>query len=373
MPRGTPYFERLSRRIRALGGLWNAHLHLDRANTLDATLALLEAEEAGASHLSLQRKHALIPAVHADACYDADALALRVNDVLDRLEEAGTRRADTLVDVTADRLGLRALDQFLGFREERAGRIELRVGAYSPLGFRDAEPARFALLVEGTKRADFIGALPERDDRADYPDHIGFDESVRRMLALAHEAGKPLHLHLDQRNHPRETGGERVLACMRELGLAQARERTPWVWWIHAISPSTYDEARFERLLAGMQEANVGVIVCPSAALSMRQLRPVPTPTANSIARVLDFLAAGIPVRVGSDNICDITSPAGSPDLLDELFVLAHALRFFDVEVLAKLGAGAPLDAADTARVRAHLAEDAREVAASLARRGHAP
>ena len=86
--------------------------------------------------------------------------------------------------------------------------------------------------------------------------------------------------------------------------------------------------------------------------------------TANSIARVLEFLAAGVQVRLGSDNICDVTSPLGTPDLMDEIFVLANAVRYYDLGVLAKLGAGVPLDADDRKRVQAHLDDDAEIVAA---------
>ena len=97
-------------------------------------------------------------------------------------------------------------------------------------------------------------------------------------------------------------------------------------------------------------------------AACMRQRRPVSSPTHNSTARLLEMLAAGVPVRVGSDNVCDITSPAGTTDLVQELFVLANTVRFYDEGVLAKLGAGVPLDAAERALVIEHLDRDAAEV-----------
>jgi hypothetical protein len=98
----------------------------------------------------------------------------------------------------------------------------------------------------------------------------------------------------------------------------------------------------------------------------MRQYRTVLTPTGNSIARVLEMAAAGVHVRLGSDNICDITSPAGTPDLMHEIYVLCNALRYYDVEILAKFSAGLRLDAADRLRLQRHLAEDRREIAAIL-------
>jgi hypothetical protein len=53
MTRGTPYFIELRREIARRGGLFNAHLHMDRSGTLEETQALLGDE--GISHLLLQR------------------------------------------------------------------------------------------------------------------------------------------------------------------------------------------------------------------------------------------------------------------------------------------------------------------------------
>jgi len=275
---------------------------------------------------------------------------------------AGTTRADTLVDVTADGVGLRAFQVFRETKARRRGEIELGIGAYSPLGFRDDEPGRWDLVVEAAREADFIGSLPERDDTESYPEHIGFLEHCRRMLGLAGELSKSIHIHVDQRNDPSERGAETVLRAVEEVGAPPSPSGEPMVWLIHLISPSTYEEGRFRKLVEGMQRLNVGVICCPSAAISMRQFRPLKTPTFNSIARVLDLLAEGISVRVGSDNICDICSPAGTPDLLWEIFVLCNAIRYYDEGVLAKIAAGLTLSAPECAAIRQHLEEDAAEV-----------
>jgi cytosine/creatinine deaminase len=365
----TSFFLGLDHRIEALGGLFNAHLHIDRAETLDATLDLLGCSDlSGASAISLSGKHALIPMVHASSCYDPPKLEARVDDCIERLMALGTARADSVVDVTDDRVGFDALDRLLGIAARRSGSIDFRVGAYSPLGFRDDAPGRWALVEEAAIRADFVGALPERDDRQDYPDHIGFEESCRRFLDLAHRTGKSLHMHVDQRNHDAEAGAELVLRVSRDMGLARPDGAEPLIWLVHMISPSTYDEERFATLAEGLAEEGIGVICCPSAAISMRQIRPIASPTGNSIARVLELLAAGVHVRLGSDNVCDITSPAGTLDLRDELFVLAHALRFYDIGVLARLAAGQRLTREERARVVAHLAEDRREVTVAAAR-----
>lgn len=357
----TPYFEELHGKIAGLGGLFNSHLHLDRSGTYHTTVDMLSGrgEKHGAA-LPLSGKHALISLIHASGLYDSNILEARTAEYLDLMVEAGTTRADTVVDCSPDRVGLSALETFLGLKERYADRIDFRSGAYSPFGFRDDEPHRWDLLRRAADAADFIGLLPERDDHDLYPDHIGFHESVRRCLLLAAELGKSVHIHVDQANHIYEDGSETTVSIVRELGLSGAGRGEPLIWLIHVISPSRYDEPRFRKLVADLADLNIGIIVCPSAAISMRQYRAFSTPTSNSIARVLEFLEAGVHVRVGSDNICDITSPMGTPDLMAELFVLANAVRFYDIDIFAKLGAGVSLDDADRARIREHLAVDAR-------------
>src|SRR5262245_37386963 len=317
----TPFFTELRSRITSLGGAFNAHLHLDRGGTYHATLDLLVAAEDAmteTSHLSLSAKHAIIPLVHASHCYDEKELTERVSGYLDMIVAAGATRADTLVDVTLDRVGETAFEQFLALKKSFQNSLDLRVGAYSPLGFKDSEPKRWELLERAAQRADFLGGLPERDDRIDYPNHVGFDEFCRRVLLLSMKTNKPIHIHADQKNFPLEDGSERIVKAMKDVGMnSSSVEDEPMVWLVHVISPSTYPESRFQQLLESFVEHNVGVICCPSAAISMRQIREMMSPTFNSIARVLDLLAAGVQVRIGSDNICDITSPAGTPDLVD--------------------------------------------------------
>ena len=366
MPRtkSSPYFETLNAEILALGGGFNAHIHIDRAGTYDETVRLLRDRGVrDGANFTLAGKHSLIPMVHASSLYDRDSLIDRVSFYLDAMVEFGTRRADSVVDVTLDRVGTTALDTLAELRAQYAGRIDFRLGAYSPLGFRDDEPERWALLERAAERADFVGLLPERDDKNNYPDHIGFEESCRRGIGLAARLDKDLHIHVDQANHPLEDGGELVARAVRDMGLGRAEGETPFVWLIHLISPSTYDEPRFGDLAEHLAELGIGVICCPSAAISMRQLRPILSPTNNCIARVLDLLDHGVQVRIGSDNICDITSHMGTPDLLEEVFVLANAMRIYDIGILAKIAAGVPLDGEDRERLRQHLKEDAAAVA----------
>ena len=104
-----------------------------------------------------------------------------MSQTLDEMIAVGTRRVDSMVDVTPDRVGTTAL---------------------APFGFRNDMPAQWDIFAKGIEQADFIGCLPKADDVIDDPGHIGFDEHCRRMHALAQDTGKMLHVHTDQPTCP---------------------------------------------------------------------------------------------------------------------------------------------------------------------------
>jgi cytosine/adenosine deaminase-related metal-dependent hydrolase len=363
MPARNVFYDLLADRIGELGGLHNAHLHLDRNSTLDPRyMAGVDLTVLTNSYVSLKKKHSLIHNLHAGPAFETADLETRVNACIDQMVSAGTRRADTMVDVTADRVGLSALDTLGEIRDRRRGEIELRLGAYTPFGFRDTEPARWETYTAGAEKADFLGCLPEADDIEDYPNNIGFEVHCERHLELAARLGKMLHVHTDQRNDPAERGTERLLDVMRVHGGPSSADGAPVVWAVHMVSPAAYDEDRHRRLVDSLLRCNIGVITCPSAALGMRQLRPIYAPTHNSIPRVLEMLRAGVHVRLGSDNVADICSPSTTADLTDELFVLSAAIRFYDIEILARLGAGLPMTETDRERIADHLSRNEAEI-----------
>ncbi len=365
--RSTPFYRQLAEEIEQLGGMHNAHLHLDRAGILDESYFGGESIPVlDSSHVSLKKKHYLINSLHEGRAYEPGNLKQRANECLDIMVATNTRTADTLVDVTADRVGLNALATFEEIRADREHEITLRLGAYSPLGFSDDQPERWEIYAEGARRADFIAALPEADELDDYPGNIGFEEHCRRTLEIARETGKMLHVHTDQRNEPGENGTERLIEIMQKHGAPELPNGEPAVWAVHMISPTTYDDIRFERLARNLVEHNIGVISCPSAALGMRQLRPLMTPTYNSIPRILELAAAGVHIRIASDNIADMASPSTTADLIDEVFVLSAAIRFYHVGILARFAAGVGLTDDQREILREHLRHNDAEIAKVL-------
>lgn len=358
----NPFYIRLSEQIRSLGGIFNAHLHLDRVYTLDDKYMVTSDHRIlQNSYVSLHKKHSLISSLHAGPAYDETDFKKRVNLCVDGMVACNTFRADTMVDVTNDQVGLRAMQMMREIKQARREEIDLQLAAYSPLGFKDDEPERWQIFEEGVQMADFIGCLPEADDIDDYPEHIGFMEHCRRMLALSKKHRKALHVHTDQRNEPSENGTERLIEAVRQYGAPTSEDGQPMVWAVHMISPSTYDEARFDALVEGLIECNIGVICCPSAAIGMRQLRPIMTPTYNCIPRILELAERGVHLRLASDNIADICSPSTTEDLVDEIFILSAAIRFYDTDILAKLAHGTTLDESSRQVIRDHLHKNQTE------------
>ncbi len=357
MPELQTFLADIEEQAAYLGGYYNAHIHLDRAGTLNC-LSKPSDEGSAKSALSLTQKHGLIPAIHRSGAYETEALKTRARFFIEQMISSGTTRVDTVVDVDGDHLRLSALETMASIKEEFAGQLELQIGSYCPFGFRSGQCSNWENVRQGAIFADFIGLLPERDDTALYPDHIGYRESCRKGLMLSEETSKPIHIHVDQANHASDHGSETVVDVMEELELNHSNLEEPRVWLVHVISPTVYDEDRFMTLRDKLAYRNVGIVTCPSAAISMRQYRSVMSPTDNCIARVLELVAAGVSVRIGTDNICDITSPLGTTDMAMELFVLANAIRYYDAEFLAKMAAGISLNDCDLQRVKDHLLEN---------------
>lgn len=363
MSLNSPFYTKLREEISRLGGCYNAHLHLDRINTLaDGLVDHGKLKVLDNSHISLQKKHALIATVHEGPAYDSDNLQARLNQATEILIDANTSVADTMVDVTDDRVQTHALDMVQETAKRLADKIQINAAVYSPLGFCDHEPGRWNLFEKAARQADFIGALPEADDRDDYPENIGFEEHCHRTLDLARRENKMLHVHTDQRNLPSECGTERLVEVVRKEGSLPKIDGSPAIWAVHMISPSTYEDKRFYKLVDGLLENDIGVICCPSAALGMRQLRPQLTPTYNSIPRLLELAAAGVAIRLGSDNVADMCSPSTTADLVDEIFILSAALRFYKIEILAKFAAGQPLSELEKQEIKEHLHKNDLEI-----------
>jgi cytosine deaminase len=312
--------------------------------------------------LPLSVKQDLVGNLHDGVAYTEESLRTRMTNVLEQQLAAGVKRIDTNIDATPDlpEEGLLAIRVAQELKKKFAGRLKLRIAPTPIFGFKDGT-TRWSVFEAAAQTCDFLSLLPEKDDYFDKQSRegkAGFKRHIRMGLELACTLGKEVQFHLDQANLHDERGTERLLDCLEVLDQPNIGTTEPSVWVIHMISPSAYDECRFARLVDRLLEHNVGVIVCPSAALSMRQLRSVYAPTHNSIARVLELIKKKVPLRLGTDNIADVFVPTSDGNMLTEVKIAANALRLNQPSIWAKLACGKTLNNVDIATVGRVLHED---------------
>jgi cytosine deaminase len=346
----SPYDQLFLSMVQGKGGFYNAHAHLDRADTLDDDyLGHINTTPLEASFQPLSVKQNLVGDLHRGLAYSENDLRARMTRVVERLIVYGTTGLATCIDVSPDlpERGMLAFRIAREIKAEFADRIKIYLAPNPIFGFKEGT-SRWEVFEEAAQRADFLSCLPEKDDYTDPAKRdgkIGYRAHLRKVMELACKLGKELHLHLDQANDPNEQGTKTLIEGLRWLDKPVIAGQTlPTVWAIHSISPAGYSEADFKEVIQGLLESGVGVIVCPTAAISMRQLRPIVAPLHNSIARVLELLKAKVPVLIGTDNIADVFVPQSDGDMLTEVKMLGHAIRFPTPHVLAVLAAGETLN-----------------------------
>merc|ERR1719408_296505 len=177
--------------------------------------------------------------------------------------------------------------------------------------------------------ADFCGGLPSKD-RGQEEKHLDI------VMQTAKELNKMVEVHVDQENNPLQNETELLRRKTIEHGM-QGR-----VYGIHSISVSAKDESEQDRIIALCKEADIGVVICPSAALSMKQL-PMQAPLHNSIGPFVKLKEAGVRTYLGIDNIADLFMPVVDGDMYTEARMLMESCRYYDLEKVAAWATEPPL------------------------------
>jgi cytosine/adenosine deaminase-related metal-dependent hydrolase len=116
------------------------------------------------------------------------------------------------------------------------------------------------------------------------------------------------------------------------------------VFGVHAISLSAKDDREQDRIIEKVREADMGIIICPSAALSMKQL-PMTAPLHNSIAPYVKLREAGVRCYLGIDNVHDLFMPMVDGDIWTEARMLMESCRFYDIDAVAEWACQKPIAA----------------------------
>jgi cytosine/adenosine deaminase-related metal-dependent hydrolase len=340
-------------------GFVDAHIHLDRVMTFESRYFPAGMNLNEISDLPLEAKQDLVGFLHEGEAYSEESLQARMSQQIERAIRIGTRQMWAVVDTTPD-IGLRAFNVARKLKKDYEQKIDLRVACYPLFGFKNLvdEIDRYRLLLEAAENADFIVGLPEKDDDVN---KVGFKGHVNLLLEMAVKYKLPLHIHVDQKNSALQQDSFRVIECLEGLTPEKlswfSKGRRPKLWLVHVISPSAYSGERFSYLLELLLKYNIGVIVCPSAGISMRNLRSENAPLHNSLARVIEMLKVGITVELGADNVNDYLVPSGNGLILREIAELSNIVRNYASHVLVKIGMGVGLNNGDRAILAKSLYE----------------
>jgi cytosine/creatinine deaminase len=292
-----------------------------------------------------------------------EAVRERAVRLLRRALAHGTLRARTHVDVD-ELVEERALRGVLAARAELAGPLDVEIVAF---GTKLCDPAdddgRRRLVSAVEAGADLVGAVPAF--------HEDPEASIAAVLAIARELGVRADLHVDETTDPSALRLERLADETLALGLEGRVSAS------HCCSLASVPEAAARRTIEKVAAAGITVIAQPALNLYLQD-RGDRTPRARGVTLVRELIDAGVEVRFGSDNVCDVFYPYGDADPLESAFLAALTAHVDEEDVLlagicdgrTRIEAGDPADLVllDAGSVREALAR--RPAARAVVRAG---
>lgn len=232
----------------------------------------------------------------------------------------GITHCRTFIDADST-VKLMPMKAALEVKSKYIDKINLEIGVQPLQGVLDKESRRYFTIA--CEVADVIGGLPSKD-RPQPEKHLDY------IMDIARDMNKPLDVHIDQENNPYENETELLALKTIEHGL-QGR-----VLGIHAISLASKPKTERIRIINLIKEAAMGIVICPSAALSMKPLK-FNTPIHNSIAPLQDLLDKDVQIYLGVDNIYDLFMPFVDGDMWFECRMLMEATRYYNMDKIAHI------------------------------------
>ncbi|HNU05315.1 MAG TPA: amidohydrolase family protein [Anaerolineae bacterium] len=289
--------------IDAAGGLVtesfaNPHLHLCKVYTLakmdEAALRDYHGQQMGKAMTAIE----LAAAVKEQ--YAEEWILENVRRALREAARYGNTHIRAFADVDS-KARLEGVKALLRAREEFRGVVELQVAAFAQDGIV-REPGTAELLREAMRLgADVVGGIPwiEYTD-ADVAEH------VQVVFDIAQEFDADVSMLVDDAGDP----GLRSLELMAVEAI-----RRGWQGRVlahHARAMALYPQPYFQKLVALLRQARLGVVSDPH--------------TGPLHARVQELLAEGVLVCLGQDDISDAYYPYGRNNMLEVAFLASHLL-----------------------------------------------
>ncbi len=295
--------------VKQKGGWVNCHAHFDKAYYITK-------EGLNQTTVDMEKKWLMSDDIKRNST--EEEIEARIRRGLDKMISQGAQMTISFIDAY-EAVGHKAIDAANRVKEAYKDKITF-LTATQPLGGLINKDA-LDLYEAITAKADFAGGLPSKDRPND-------DANLYILFSIAKNLNKPIQVHIDQENNPNERDTEKLIKFTKKFGYEGK------VAAIHAISVSAQPKPYREEIYKGLADAGIGVVVCPSAALSMRQLDQFTSPVHNSMGNVPEMLAAGVKVGIGVDNIADFYQPFIDGDLWTEMRMMQEACRYYDFDRL---------------------------------------
>jgi cytosine/creatinine deaminase len=299
----------------ALPGLVNLHAHADRAFTVDAFRPRSFAD-------------ALAASAAARAAFTAEDVAARALRLFERSLSHGVTRIRTHTDVDAI-VEQRSMQGVLAAKQQVADKLDVEIVAFSTSKNDLAEPDAAARLKDAVAMgANLIGASLNASANP--------AQALSTLLDLAEATGLPLDLHLDEHLEPHRMLAGQVADAIIARGLPGR------VTLSHLCVLSTLNPKIAGELIKKLARAEVTVVALPETNLYLQEReRGEAAPMRRGLAPIRELRAAGIDVRLGTDNVRDWFFPFGDADMLDTALVAAISAHLDDeAELMAAICGG---------------------------------
>lgn len=298
-------------RICQKGGYKVLHAHFDKSNVLTPDILMQAQKE------SMQDKWYTYNKIKAN--YTFDNIYQRSEKALHSLIKQNVTLVRTFADADMH-IGQMCIDALLKLKQDYSDVIQIQIATQPIEGV--LTKSNYEAFLLASSKADLVGGLPSRDPSP--------EEHLHCLIDIAQKYNLPLDVHCDQLNSPQERETELLLNIKRKRKFKNKTNA------IHCISLSAHPE-HYQKLIAKrLASENVGVILCPSAALSMKPLNYL-APIHNSIAPLKILLDANVKLGLGIDNIADLYMPLVDGDMWFECRLLMEATRHYNLEEVATI------------------------------------
>jgi cytosine/adenosine deaminase-related metal-dependent hydrolase len=307
----------LQEKILSLGGTVNSHSHIDRAYTVTPEDMTSNVE------LQLQQKWKKVDQYKRNTTEEGyyknmyQALSLHLNENPHITAILSFIDCDPVVENKAINAALNLKPVI----KEKFG-VDFLIANQTLKGVFEKRAKKF--FLSSLADVDIVGSLPSADGD-------NFEKHIEYVLRAAKDAGKRVHVHVDQLNSPHERETEVLARKAIQVGYEGM------VTAVHGISIAAHTHKYRKDLYWLCRDAGLSFVSCPTAWIDSRRREWPLVPSHNAITPIDELIPEGLTVAIGTDNICDIYKPFCHGDLWTELRVLLESTHFYNIDELAKI------------------------------------